>query len=302
MKKINSNKIINVCIIILGFIATTVLFTQCKKDAVTPSPTPPPASTSGQGMFWTSSDLGCGNITVTIGSNSRVINGFYNTSIPACGATSTATFDLSIGTYSYTASCSGGKTWAGSLTITAGGCTKIELTNSGSSSATGQAMFWIATDLGCGNINIVCNGITRTISTYTPSAPACGTTGFATFDLSPGSYSYTASCISKTWNGTITVVSGNCSKYQLTGGTSTTGQGMLWIASDLGCGNITVVCNGINRTISNFYATSPTCGASGCATFDLSPGSYTYSASCTGKTWSGTITITAGGCSAVRLT
>jgi hypothetical protein len=155
-------------------------------------------------MFWSSSDLGCGNIVVTIGGTSAAITNYYNTSLPACGAAGCATFDLSPGTYSYTASCSG-KNWSGSITIVAGGCSKIELTNSGGGgggSTTGQGMFWIATDLGCGNINVTCNGITRTISSVYSSAPARGASGTATFDLSPGTYSYTASCTGKTWNGT----------------------------------------------------------------------------------------------------
>ena len=150
------------------------------------------------------------------------------------------------------------------------------------------------------------NGISRTISSVYASSPPCGTSGTATFDLAPGTYAYTASCSGKNWSGTITITAGGCQKVQLTssGGGSTTGQAMFWTAFDRGCGNITVVCNGISRVISGFYATSiPGCGASGCATFDLSPGTYSYSASCTGG-WStsGTVTVTAGGCIRIQFT
>lgn len=289
----------------LLFSFLSVFFTACKKESLVP--TPPSGPASGEGMFWIASNLGCGNITVTIGGISKLITGYYDTGIPECTGSKTATFALLPGTYSYTASCTG-LSWNGSITITSNGCTKIQLTSSGGGGggggSTGQGMFWIASDLGCGNINVVCNGITRTITSVYATAPSCGASGTANFDLSPGTYSYTASCSGKTWNSTITITAGGCNRIQLTssGGGSTTGQGMFWVATDLGCGNITVVCNGISRTISTVYATSPPCGTSGTATFDLSPGTYSYSASCSGKTWSGTITITAGGCNKIQLT
>ena len=307
MKKMIPAGIMNGGLVLTGLLFMAVLFTRCKKEDLLPTPDPTP--TTGQGMFWTASDLGCGNITVTLGGASGSISTYYNTSIPSCGAAGCATFDLAPGTYTYFASCSGGQTWSGSITIVAGGCSKIQLTGGGGGggSTTGQGMFWIASDLGCGNITVICNGITRTITGFYGTAPSCGASGCATFDLGPGTYSFSASCTGKTWTGNITITAGNCSKFQLTssgggGGGSTTGQGMFWINTDQGCGNITVVCNGITRTISSFYASAPSCGASGCATFDLSPGTYSYSASCTGKTWNGNITITAGGCSKVQLT
>jgi hypothetical protein len=85
-------------------------------------------------------------------------------------------------------------------------------------------------------------------------------------------------------------------------GSSSTGNATFWVASDLGCGTITVSVNGQSKTISSFYSTSPACGASGCANFTLAPGTYNYSASCSGKTWSNSITVTAGGCSKMQLT
>ena len=290
----------------LLFSFISIFFISCKKEDLVP--TIPTGPSSGDVMFWTSSDLNCGNITVAVGSSVKLITGFYNTSIPTCGAANTASFTLSPGTYSYAASCTG-KTWNGTFTVTAGGCSSVQLTaagGGGGGTTTGQGMFWIASDLGCGNITVVCNGTSRTISSVYGSAPACGASGIATFDLSPGTYPFTASCSGKTWTGSIIIIAGACSKTQLTnsggGGGGSTGQGMFWIASDLGCGNITVVCNGISRTISTIYATSPPCGTSGTATFDLNPGTYAYTASCSGKNWSGTITITAGGCQKVQLT
>ena len=85
------------------------------------------------------------------------------------------------------------------------------------------------------------------------------------------------------------------------GGGTTTGEGMFWVASDLGVGSITVTCNGITQTISSFYKTgTPSCGSTGCANFNLSAGNYSYAASASGYTWSGTINVSSGGCSRVQ--
>jgi hypothetical protein len=94
-----------------------------------------------------------------------------------------------------------------------------------------------------------------------------------------------------------------------TGGTTTgsgTGQGMFWVQSSLGCGTITVYISGVGKTITSYYASgAPSCGASGCATYNLSPGTYAFTASCSGYTWGTStpayITITAGGCSTMKL-
>lgn len=87
------------------------------------------------------------------------------------------------------------------------------------------------------------------------------------------------------------------------GGTSTTGKALFWTSSDLGCGSITVTLSGSTGTISQYYSSgTPDCGASGCANFSLPAGSYNFTAKCSTKNWSGTITITADGCSRMRLT
>ncbi len=83
---------------------------------------------------------------------------------------------------------------------------------------TGQVIFWTATDLGCGNITVNCNGSSKTITGYNVSTPACGTTYAATFTLDPGTYNFTASCSGVNWSGTVSVTAGGCSTMQLTGG------------------------------------------------------------------------------------
>ena len=87
------------------------------------------------------------------------------------------------------------------------------------------------------------------------------------------------------------------------GGNSSTGNVMFWTSSDLGCGNISVSVANSSGIISQYYTSgSPDCGAGGCATFTLAPGNYSFTASCDGNSWNGSVTVTAGGCFKMRLT
>ena len=82
-------------------------------------------STNGQVIFWTQTDLGCGNITVKVGSLTGVISGYVSGS-PNCNAPNMPTFTLQPGNYSYTATCTG-KNASGSFTIQSGGCLRVQL-------------------------------------------------------------------------------------------------------------------------------------------------------------------------------
>lgn len=85
--------------------------------------------------------------------------------------------------------------------------------------------------------------------------------------------------------------------------TATTGELTFWTASDLGCGNIQVNVSGVGSgTISAYHSSTPDCGASGTASFpSVTPGSYSYTASCSDGEWNGSIEATAGGCSLMEL-
>lgn len=85
-------------------------------------------STTGKVMFWVSSDLGCGPISVSLNGSSGTITSYYSNNSPDCGGNGCANFTLPPGNYSYSASCSNG-TWNGSVLITSGGCYKIKLIN-----------------------------------------------------------------------------------------------------------------------------------------------------------------------------
>jgi hypothetical protein len=101
-----------------------------------------------------------------------------------------------------------------------------------------------------------------------------------------------AACAGTVWKGTASTG----------GGTTTTGQALFWTRSDFGCGSVSVTYNGQSGSITSFYSGgAPGCGATGCATFTMNPGTYNYSASCTGKTWSGQVTISAGNCFKLEL-
>ena len=83
--------------------------------------------TNGDVIFWTRSDQGCGPITVTINGSSSVISSYYTSGSPSCGAGGGANFNLSPGNYNFTARCSN-YNWSGSVTISANGCLRMELT------------------------------------------------------------------------------------------------------------------------------------------------------------------------------
>lgn len=86
--------------------------------------------TTGQAMFWTASDLGVGSISVSCDGTTRTFNSYYNTGVPSCGASGVANFTLNPGVYSFSAS-GGGLSWSGSITVSSGGCSKLELTGTG---------------------------------------------------------------------------------------------------------------------------------------------------------------------------
>ncbi len=81
------------------------------------------------------------------------------------------------------------------------------------------------------------------------------------------------------------------------------GKIIFWVDADLLCGPIDVTINGSTKTISSYYSSStPDCDATGCATFSMDPGSYNWTATCTGSNWSGTNTVTTNGCFKLQLT
>ena len=84
-------------------------------------------SGTGEVMFWTRSDLGCGNITVTISGQSKTMTSYFTSGAPSCGTSGAATFELPEGTYSYSASCNNYHWGPSNVTVTENGCFRMEL-------------------------------------------------------------------------------------------------------------------------------------------------------------------------------
>jgi hypothetical protein len=310
-------------------------------------------NTTGQVMFWTSSDLGCGNITVTINGTSKSITGFYSGGAPDCGAASAATFDLESGTYSFTVSC-GSNSGNGTVTVTAGSCYKMEITADITGGGTCNYTQWTGTENCNSGYYPVYTGICGPVGYpfYNTATNLCYKTcqDARNANTSGQIYRYNdtgggggGTCNYTQWTGTEScnsgyypVYTGICApvdypfyntatnlcyktcqdarnantggqiyRYNESGGGggSTTGQVMFWIQSDLGCGNITVTVSGSSKSITGYYSGgAPSCGSSSTATFTLNPGTYSFNASCSGKTWNGNVTVTAGNCFKMQLT
>ncbi len=97
--------------------------------------------------------------------------------------------------------------------------------------------------------------------------------------------------LSLNYNSAATIDNGTC-QYK--------GQAMFWYNSNGTMATVTIGSE--TEYITMYYSTSyPACGASGCATFSLPPGTYTYSAHSTYSTWNGNVTVTSNGCSTVLL-
>jgi uncharacterized protein (TIGR02145 family) len=169
--------------------------------------------------------------------------------------------------------------------------------NINSTSQNGELLIWISSDIGCGKINVTVNNITKTITNFYPTEPSCDSVGCAVFNLPPGEYNVDAECKDMKWSFTRKVVSNECNKTRLKG----KGQLMIWISSDLGCGQIEVTVNGITQMISSSYKSAPDFGAKGCANFTLPSGEYNITAKCNNMTWSFTKKVTSEECTKTEL-
>ena len=87
-------------------------------------------------------------------------------------------------------------------------------------------------------------------------------------------------------------------------GGSGKGDFKFWIGQDFGCGNISVSVDGVgSSTIDGYFNSTPDCSAGAGGSFNnLSEGSYSFSASCTDYSWSGSFTVTEDTCTTLQLT
>jgi hypothetical protein len=180
----------------------------------------------------------------------------------------------------------------------------------GGGGETGDAIFWVGEDLGCGPISVELVGEgSSTISAFYNSTPECTDTGAGgNFNnLAPGTYNFNASCQGLDWSGAITIVADNCTTQQLLssggggggGGGNNTGDVIFWINQDYGCGPISVNVSSVgSSSITGFYGSAPNCSDTGAGgNFNsLAPGTYNYTASCQGIDWSGNFSVNANEC------
>ncbi len=85
---------------------------------------------------------------------------------------------------------------------------------------TGKVIFWSRiSDKGSITVNIAGNEVGKiTVYQVASGEPVCDTQGFVTVNLKEGTYSYTArsqGLVQISWSGTITVVNGQCSPFEL---------------------------------------------------------------------------------------
>jgi major membrane immunogen (membrane-anchored lipoprotein) len=303
------------------FVAIASLLVGCKKTdptggSNTGGSTHPYGIGNGMYSVYIKTDLGVGNITCTIdGTSVGTISHFGANTV--CGSADINKV-LSAGTHSFSGVSSTGVTWSFTFTVTADICSSTYLIYTGGSSgsgssgsgggggsSTGQAVFYATGNFSGGPITVNVNGQSNSFNSYFTAAPSCGASGAATFTLPVGTYNFTASNTNDNWSGTINVSSGGCSKMGLKpgsggsggGGGSSSGELMVYTLVNHGNGPITVIVSGTySGSVTSYYGSAPSCGASGCANFTLAPGSYNVSASDAGSTWNGTAVVTAGGC------
>jgi len=166
----------------------------------------------GTATFWIKDFDGNGNPTVTVNGLSAQIGQTHSTE-PACGTVGAANFSLPAGTYAWSAT-NNGEFWQGDITVPLSGCVAQELVpNVGS--GTGEATFWIQSDLSCGYITVVIASTSGQISSYYNSTPSCGSAGCANFTLPVGEYYWTASCSLYNWDSYITITEDECSTMRL---------------------------------------------------------------------------------------
>jgi hypothetical protein len=315
--------------ILLLVIFGLITINSCKKEE-DPKPTNPFGNGNGQCTFWIESNLELGNISVFIENESVGTITRYHPNGITCGKGDVNVIK-NAGTYNWSAKSPTGTSWSGVMTISEGECKTILVGDGGSNddggsgdngTSSGDAIFWVASDFGLGNIDVTCNGVTKTISSfYSSGAPACGSSGCANFSFSPGKYSFTARASSTTWNGDVTITKGGCSKMQFTssgggggdggggdggGGDGGGGDGggdggnttkyVLFYTSNCNTGNIDIYVDNVYQgTISSCYPN----GAPNCSFYNGSvkvpvEGSHTWygKEQNSNGTWTGEFTVT----------
>jgi hypothetical protein len=82
------------------------------------------------------------------------------------------------------------------------------------------------------------------------------------------------------------------------------GQVTFWTRTDSITNNVEVTINGVTNFITMHYGAEPNCGSAGCATYNLTPGNYSFHAMEQGTPmfmWTSQVTVTSQGCTSIEL-
>lgn len=148
----------------LLFTVAFIIF-SCEKTGTT---APQPAT--GTITFFARSDLGVGNIAITINNQTPGNLTHYNPAGVTCGA-GDVNINLAVGIYSWSAKGATGTTaWGGTVTVVTGGCQNIEITPSSPAggSSPGQSKQWIVTTFAGSTAKGYTNGQGATAKFYAP--------------------------------------------------------------------------------------------------------------------------------------
>ncbi|WP_347372922.1 hypothetical protein [Aequorivita sp. Q41] len=89
----------------------------------------------------------------------------------------------------------------------------------GGGSGKGDVKFWTSQDFGCGPITVNLNSVGSSTITgyYYAGSPDCTPDGYGGnfSDLTPGTYTYTASCQGYNWDGSLSITEDSCLRFQL---------------------------------------------------------------------------------------
>jgi hypothetical protein len=259
------------------------------------APTPPPQAV-GQLSVWTNYS---NQIAVRIdGTAVGNLTTYFPTSPPTCGQAGTVTITLSAGTHAIAGS-SGSLTWNGAPNVVAGQCTLYELI-APVGPPTGQLSIWTNYR---NQIALKVDGtaVGSTTSYFANGPPTCGQAGTVTVTLPAGPHTISGSSGTLTWNGTATVVAGQCTLFELNApAPAPTGQISVWTNYST---QISVGIDGTPvGTLTQYFPNGPpTCGQAGTLTVTVPAGTHSISGLSGALTWSGTATAVAGQCTLFEL-